>query len=304
MSSNVIRNFQQADMPLLGDFYQAVTTEKQVVFWWIGPEENWENVYCAFENDQMIVKGQIEVINVVRDGSPQETRNAIYLNLKVLPERETDYKLYNQLYEKLYNRALGLKQLLSSTYHTNLCVGNFGTEVNNNHFFVGEKGFKPLNTLYTMNRDLKKLIEPANLVSLDLQWEYWKMSSLEEEKEYLEIESEIWPDAVLGLNRLREYKNNKSWATITVRENGTILASAMVWQEDEIGVIEEVFVRKQWRKKGIAKFLLTTALKYLKEKGLNEAKLMVDTENEKALNLYKSVGFQVIEKENRYFIEL
>ncbi|MFJ5772099.1 GNAT family N-acetyltransferase [Psychrobacillus sp. NPDC093180] len=303
MSSTVIRNFQQADMPLLGDFYQAVTTGKQVVFWWIGPEENWENVYCAFENEQMIAKGQIEVINVVRDGSPLESRNAIYLNLKVLPERETDYKLYNQLYEKLYNRALEFKQLLSSTYHTYLCVGNFGTEVNNNHFFVGEKGFSPLNTLYTMNRDLKKLIEPANLVP-DLQWEYWKMSRLEEEKEYLEIESEIWPDAVLGLNRLREYKNNKSWTTITVRENGTILPSAMVWQEDEIGMIEEVFVRKQWRKKGIAKFLLTTAINYLKEKGLKEAKLMVDTENEKALNLYKSVGFEVIEKENRYFIEL
>ena len=63
-----------------------------------------------------------------------------------------------------------------------------------------------------MNRDLKRQFESANLVMLDLHWEYWKMNNLEEE--------------------------------------------------------------------------------------------MVDTENETALNLYKSVGSEVIEKENRYFIEL
>ncbi|GGA47432.1 hypothetical protein [Psychrobacillus lasiicapitis] len=63
-----------------------------------------------------------------------------------------------------------------------------------------------------MNRDLKILIESANLVMPDLHWEYWKMNNLKEE--------------------------------------------------------------------------------------------MVDTENETVLNLYKSVGFEVIEKENRYFIEL
>lgn len=304
MSSRVIRNFQQADMPLLGDFYQAVTEGRKVVFWWIGPEQNWENVYCAFENDWMVAKGQVEVINAVRDGSPQESKHTIYLNLKVLPERESDYELLNQIYEKLYNRALELKKLLSTNYETNLCVGNFETEVSNNQFFVTEKGFKQLNTLYTMNRDLNEPIESVNLVKPDLKWEHWQMNSFEEEKEYLEVEAEIWPDAVLGINRLREYKNHKYWTSITIRENGAIIASTMAWKEDEIGVIEEVFVRKQWRKQGIAKFLLITALTYLKEKGLKEAKLMVDTQNDKALNLYKSIGFEVTEEEKRFFIEL
>lgn len=304
MRSTVIRNFQQADMPLLGDFYQAVTKGKKVVFWWIGPEENWENVYCAFENEQMVGKGQVEVIHAVGDGSPHESKHTIYLNLKVLPEKESDYELYKELYEKLYNRALELKQLLSTNYQTILCVGNFGTEERNNQFFVEEKGFKHLNTLYTMNRDLKKRIESINLLQPGLQWDYWKMSRIEEEKEYLEVEAEIWPDAELGINRLREYKNNKFWTSITIRDNGDIIGSAMAWQEDEMGVIEDVFVRKQWRKQGIAKFLLITALTYLKEKGLKEAKLMVDTENEKALNLYKSVGFEVTDEEKRFFIEL
>jgi hypothetical protein len=122
MNPTVIRNFHQDDKPLLSEFYQAVTTGKNVVFWWIGPEENWENVFCAFENDQMIAKGQVELINVVGDGTPKESKHAIYLNLKVLPERELDYELYQKLYEKLYNRALELKQRLTKDYQTILCV--------------------------------------------------------------------------------------------------------------------------------------------------------------------------------------
>lgn len=304
MTSMVIRNFKQADMPLLGDFYKSVAEGKKVVFWWVGPEENWVNVYCAFEDGKMVAKGQVEVINIVQDGSPKESKHKIYLNLKALPDLESDYELLNRVYEKLYSRALEIKQNLPANYQTNLCVGNFGTEINNNRYLTAEKSFKPLNTLYTMERDLNQEIESAKLPQSELQWEFWKMSSAEEEKEYLEVEAEIWSDSVLGLNRLHEYKSNDLWTAITVRENGAIIASAMAWQEDEIGVIEDVFVKKMWRKQGIAKFLLTTALTYLKDKGLKEAKLMVDTENEKALNLYKSVGFEVTEEEKRFYKEL
>jgi len=103
------------------------------------------------------------------------------------------------------------------------------------------------------------------------------------------------------------YKNIKvdpNWTAIPVRSCGELIACAMAWQEDGIGVIEDVFVKDEWRNQGIAKFLLTTGLKYLKDLGLFEAKLMVNTENEKALNLYQSVGFEVTEEEKRFYIEL
>ncbi|WP_042150184.1 GNAT family N-acetyltransferase [Paucisalibacillus sp. EB02] len=299
-----IRNFKQEDMPLLGDFYQKVTKDRKVVFWWIGPEENWKNVICAFENGEMVGKGQVEIINSIPDGHPKGSKHSIYLNLKTLPDRELDFELLNRLFQVLYDRALELKQHLSANYQTNFCVGNFGTEANNNRFFVDEKGFKPFETLYTMERDLQQPIEPIALSHPILKSEFWKMDSLEEEKQYLEAECEIWPDSALGLKRLREYKSNPSWTAIPVWENGSIIACAMAWQEDEMGVVEDVFVKVAWRKQGIAKFLLTTALTYLKDVGLNKAKLMVDTENEKALSVYKSVGFEVMEDERRFYMEL
>jgi ribosomal protein S18 acetylase RimI-like enzyme len=304
MSSFTIRNFTQEDMPLLGDFYQAVAKDKKVVFWWVGREENWDNIFCAYDNGQMVAKGQVEVINSISEGQPEDSRHTIYLNLKTLPNRETDLELLNGVYEKLYTRALELTDTLSRTYQTNLCVGNFGTELNNNRFFTDEMGYQPLKTLYTMNRDINDTIIPTKLPNPELQWDFLKMDTEDEEKQYLEAESEIWPDAALGQDRLREYKNNESWIAIPVRSDNVIIASTMAWKEDEIGVIEDVFVKNEWRKQGIAKFLLTTALTYLKDNGLKEAKLMVDTDNENALNLYKSVGFYVTEEEKRFYTVL
>ncbi|GGA60531.1 GNAT family N-acetyltransferase [Ornithinibacillus halotolerans] len=299
-----IRNFIQEDMPLLRDFYQSVTNNRKVVFWWVGPEENWDNVFCAFENGKMVGKGQVEIINRLSDGQPESSSHSIYLNLKTLPEREQDFELMDLLYEKLHIRALELKNYLSSAYQTNFCIGNFATEVDNNRFFVEKKGFKPLNTLYTMERDLHQPIDPIPFHHEELTWEFWKMESEEEEAAYLEVEGEIWPEDTLGLRRLREYKSNPNWTAIPIRHDGQIIACAMAWQEEDTGVIEDVFVRPEWRKNGLATFLLTTALTYLKDLGLPKAYLMVDTENEHALKLYQSVGFQVVEEERRFFVTL
>ncbi|MEN2767916.1 GNAT family N-acetyltransferase [Ornithinibacillus xuwenensis] len=258
----------------------------------------------SFDDKQMIAKGQVEVINSVPESHPADSKHTIFLNLKALPGRESDFDLLNSLYDRLHDRALTIKEELSSSHQTIFCVGNFSSEVNNNRYFLEEKNFKPLNTLYTMKRDLHQPVQDVALAHGNLIWDFWKMETVEEEKEYLAVECEIWPDAALGERRLHEYKGNEDWTAISVRQNGNIIACTMAWKDEEIGVIEDVFVREAWRKQGIARFLLTKALLYLKEKGLGEAQLMVDTENEKALNLYKSVGFEVVEEEKRYFVEL
>lgn len=78
----------------------------------------------------------------------------------------------------------------------------------------------------------------------------------------------------------------------------------MAWQEADHGFIEDVFVREPWRKRGIARYLLTQALKYLKSYQLQQANLMVLATNQSALSLYESVGFRVDREEIRYFIEM
>ena len=91
---------------------------------------------------------------------------------------------------------------------------------------------------------------------------------------------------------------------MVIRHTDTIVGGLMAWQEEDHGVIEDVFVREPWRKRGIAQYLLTQALKYLKSYQLQKANLMVLTTNKSALSLYESVGFNTENEEIRYFTKL
>ena len=60
------------------------------------------------------------------------------------------------------------------------------------------------------------------------------------------------------------------------------------------GWTENISVRKPWRRRGLARALLTRSLEMFKDMGMDHAALGVDTQNPNgALNLYESVGFRV-----------
>ncbi len=60
------------------------------------------------------------------------------------------------------------------------------------------------------------------------------------------------------------------------------------------GYTENIAVRRPWRRRGIARALIADSLRILKEKGMQEAALGVDTQNPSgALQLYESLGYQV-----------
>jgi len=63
------------------------------------------------------------------------------------------------------------------------------------------------------------------------------------------------------------------------------------------GYTEDICVRRPWRKRGLAKALIARSFKILKNRGMTEAALGVDTENPSgALQLYKSMGFKMIKR--------
>jgi GNAT superfamily N-acetyltransferase len=71
------------------------------------------------------------------------------------------------------------------------------------------------------------------------------------------------------------------------------------------GWTEFISVRRPWRRRGLARALLTSSLQMFKETGMDHAALGVDTENTTgALNLYKSVGFVVEKKHTTFWKEL
>ena len=303
MSEVEVRIFTKDDMQKLGDLYHAVTSKDNTVFWWVGEEDNWSNVFVAIESGQIIGKAQVGVISSIPPGSPQDRAHYIYFNLKTLQQREDDYPLYDLLYERLLNRAYELKETLPSSNRTIIGIGNQSTEECNNNYFIS-KGFVYSKSLYTMRRDLSEKIEESVLAK-PYQCLPEAVDSEESIDEYLEIDMEIWPDAPIGYKRLMNNQKNSSWTTFIVREDATLVGSIMAWVvEDGDGIIEDLFVRDSWRKQGIAKHLLSQALTYLKDRGCVFAELQVETANISALSLYHSVGFKEVSEEVRYHREL
>jgi ribosomal protein S18 acetylase RimI-like enzyme len=67
------------------------------------------------------------------------------------------------------------------------------------------------------------------------------------------------------------------------------------------GWTEDISVRKPWRRRGLARALLTRSLQMFKDMGMDHAALGVDTQNlTGALDLYKSVGFIVEKRQTAY----
>jgi mycothiol synthase len=63
------------------------------------------------------------------------------------------------------------------------------------------------------------------------------------------------------------------------------------------GYTEGICVRRPWRRKGLARALLTRSLKMFQDMEMSEAALGVDTQNlSGALRLYESVGFRPVKK--------
>ncbi len=290
-------------MPALGELYQAVTSGGPVMFWWVGEEENYPNVFCAFEGQQMVAKGQIAVFNIIAPECVPESKHKIFINLRVWPGREEDVELLNLVHERLLARARELKATLPGSHGTILCVGNYVVEESYNRYFQQQQEYQYLHSLYTLKRDLTEPVVDLPLPD-GLEFMHWRMETPEEQTQYMQLEAEVWPEAPIGANRLAEHRGHPLWTAITAREAGTIVGSVMAWQEDGGGIVEDVFVREAWRRRGIARFLLSEALKYLKGHGLETASLVTGTDNRSAQALYHSAGFRTESEETRYYIEL
>ncbi|MEW5872177.1 MAG: GNAT family N-acetyltransferase [Chloroflexota bacterium] len=67
------------------------------------------------------------------------------------------------------------------------------------------------------------------------------------------------------------------------------------------GWTENICVRRPWRKRGLARSLLVQSLVAVRERGMTEAALGVDTQNVSgALHLYESVGFRPVKRFSNY----
>jgi len=137
--------------------------------------------------------------------------------------------------------------------------------------------------------DYRKVWE-ADLEAFRDHWGYVEPTE-KDYQAYLEFpyfEPELWKvawdgDQVVGM--VRNFINPKENETLNRKR----------------GYTEFISVRRPWRRKGVARALLTQSIQMFIEMGMEETALGVDTENpNNALHLYQSVGYKELKRFTTY----
>ncbi len=103
---------------------------------------------------------------------------------------------------------------------------------------------------------------------------------------------------------IKAYEHSKKFGAyfLAARKEGQLAGWVQVdistdWiSGKEIGWINDVYVKKSFRCKGLASSLLRQAVEELKEMNYDEVRLNVYSSNEQAIKLYEKMGFRDLNK--------
>ena len=73
---------------------------------------------------------------------------------------------------------------------------------------------------------------------------------------------------------------------------GAVFGTRVGCIQDKYGRIEDLFIAKEWRNKGIGKQLMKRCVAAMKKRGIKSISLTVDRKNTIAKRLYKKLGFR------------
>jgi ribosomal protein S18 acetylase RimI-like enzyme len=78
--------------------------------------------------------------------------------------------------------------------------------------------------------------------------------------------------------------------------NQRVVGTTIIQRQGKVGYISTVMVHPNYRRKGIARKLMTNALEYIRKKRMKRAVLHVESTNAPAKRLYTELGFKEFEK--------
>jgi len=127
----------------------------------------------------------------------------------------------------------------------------------------------------------------------------WRIDNEEEQRQFLMAHRQVFARHAYNAQRLGELKAKPGWENFTAFCESEIIGNIMVFlkPEDEgIGYMEDLFVIKRWRRNGIGRCLLSTALGHFYNQGIHRVQLEFWSANKPVLALYQTYGFSSIDE--------
>ena len=268
-----------------------------------------KNIICAFDNS-----GKLAGYIPLAPHLTQDTTipNLIWSNMVVEPTIASNRNLRDILLKQAIDRAKEITSSASS-HSTRLCFQHHISEVEALEYVIA-KGASYGDSVLRMIRNLSgdiELISPSSTIKI----RDWKIETEADVEVYVAARNEAFPGMPITVEDWSHF------LSFEVGDNGTTIAAfdgdklvgavSAYWIEDDnrrlgeaAGWTENVFVLAPWRGKGIADSMISMACAYLKEHGLKKAQLDPGASNQRAVHVYKRLGYEIVDESRQYWLEI
>lgn len=261
-----------------------------------------DDVFCAFDGQKLLAYAPLYLV----EGGKKTQPLVAWIEILADPDLPDPDPIKDALLERLIARARGL----ANGREVRLTFEYRADETPAIEYALAH-GFEYLESAYVMVRGLDDGPLPVLPLPARIILRRWKMTRKAEQSAYVQARNACFPFQPIDLVHWQHYMHSPQWdaGTMIAAFDGSELAGAVnvYWNEEEnktakrpFGYTEDIFVLPPWRGKGVARAAIVEGLRYLKEHGLKEARLTVAARNENALDLYRQLGYTLVNESRSY----
>jgi ribosomal protein S18 acetylase RimI-like enzyme len=310
-----IRNFSKADIPqimalqrLYWQAYPHASVIPGEVYLSPGFEDG-ANIFCAFDGwDDLMGYAPLLPVIAEQPGRP----HVAWAEVKTDPGLGPWPLAKNFLFQRVVRRAGEIAEAFPG--HGIRLTFQYHPSERASIEYVTSRGCQYSVTVFRMMRELtSELPEAAKPDGIVVR--RWKMETEAEQQAYVCARNDCFPENPVALGDWQSFLRSPAWcdgAAITAFDGEEIAGSVAAYPNEAVSQhtgrkaadTEFVFVRPAWRRRGIAAYLVAESLRYLKHLGCEAAFLEVSAANESALDLYRRLGYEVVDQTGLYTLEL
>lgn len=246
-----------------------------------------ENTFIALDSQGTFLGAMFLYPFYDPDLEPEHPHN-IYLHLQpgegVLSESVKDALLENAL-----RRAAAIK--VEEGQDKTWVYASFVKDRKDESAYFLQRGFTHDGGMYILERCETTAPSPVESVAgIDVR--SWAMDSTADRQRFIEAHRQVFFRHPYSHEGLQALQAKPGWGNYTAFAGDEIAGNIMVYVEDgNVGWIEDLFVAKAWRRRGIARALSGEALAHLHRAGVERVQLEHWCANKPAFQFYSTLGF-------------
>jgi GNAT superfamily N-acetyltransferase len=255
-----------------------------------------ENIFLAMDSHGELL-GSAYLYPFLDPNIEPEHPHNLYFHLQAEGDPADRAALKDLLLEHALRRAKEIKQEAKQP-KTRIYACFFKHQQEEIAYFL-QRGFVHDEGMLILERqepaDLPQVGAPAGITI-----QSWGIETDAEMRQFIETHRTIFPRHPYTARRLRELMSWPGWYDIAAWSATDLAGNIMLFTKGDnggtMGCIEDLFVQKRWRQRGIGSALLSAALQHFRNAGIDRVQLELWSANKAAWHLYRVFGFSALDE--------